>query len=74
MGEALETQSTGRVQATPHRVLSHGVERHSIAFFLEPGLFASVHPFSVEDVEPAVAPEDSYAASLIETLRQTGRA
>ncbi|MEM7116940.1 MAG: 2OG-Fe(II) oxygenase family protein [Chloroflexota bacterium] len=74
MGEALETQSNGRLHATPHRVMSHGVERHSIAFFLEPGLFASVKPFSLSDHETPCAPEDSYAASLIETLRKTGRA
>ena len=74
MGEALASQSNGRVQATPHRVMSHGVERHSIAFFLEPGLGGSVGPFSKEDNEPSPALEDTYAASLLATLRRTDRA
>jgi isopenicillin N synthase-like dioxygenase len=60
--------------ATPHRVLGQGVKRRSLVFFLEPGLFGSIRPFSMEDVEAETPLEDTYAASILHTLRRSGRA
>ncbi|MEM7116291.1 MAG: 2OG-Fe(II) oxygenase family protein [Chloroflexota bacterium] len=74
LGDALETQTAGRLLATPHRVLGQGVKRRSIAFFLEPGLYGSVKPFSVDGVEPDVQLEDTYGWSIMQTLINSGRA
>ena len=74
LGDAMETQTAGRMQATPHRVLGQGLKRRSIVFFLEPGLFASVKPFSLEDNEGQTPLADSYAESIMATLRSSGRA
>lgn len=41
-GNTMETMSDGVFHATPHRVLGRGAERHSLGFFLEPALDASV--------------------------------
>ena len=48
LGETLETQSSGRMPATPHRVYSTGKTRHSMVYFLEPNLFGSIKPFSTD--------------------------
>ena len=74
LGETLETQSSGRVRATPHRVYSTGKTRQSMVFFLEPNLFGSIKPFANEPSESRPSNEDTYAASMIRTLRKTGRA
>ena len=74
LGETLETQSSGRVGATPHRVYSTGKTRQSMVFFLEPNLFGSIKPFAEEPSESRPSNEDTYAASMIRTLRRTGRA
>ncbi len=74
LGETLETQTSGRMRATPHRVYSTGKTRQSMVFFLEPNLFGSTRPFSKERSEPSSSIEDTYAASMIRTLRRTGRA
>ena len=74
LGETLETQSSGRVSATPHRVYSTGKTRQSMVFFLEPNLFGSTKPFGKEQSEPRPSNENTYAASMIKTLRRTGRA
>jgi isopenicillin N synthase-like dioxygenase len=74
LGEALDTQTSGRMHATPHRVYSTGKTRHSMVFFLEPNLFGSVKPFSTEPNEPIASDENTYAASMINTLLNTGRA
>jgi len=74
LSETLETQASHRFAATPHRVLDYGKLRRSIVFFFEPGLFSSTTAFSHEEIEAPVADEDTYAASLLETLRRTGRA
>jgi len=74
LGEALETQTSGRMRATPHRVYSTGNNRQSMAFFFDPNLYSSVKPFSTVPNEPRASDEDTYAASMINTLRETGRA
>ncbi|MEM7334733.1 MAG: 2OG-Fe(II) oxygenase family protein [Chloroflexota bacterium] len=74
LGDALEAQTNGRLLATPHRVLGQGVKRRSIAFFLEPGLYGSIRPFSVDGVEEEVKLEDTYGESIMKTLRASGRA
>ncbi len=74
LGESLETQSSQRFLATPHRILGHRHIRHSMVFFLEPGLFSSTQPFSKDSFEQSPLEENTYAASLVETLRKTGRA
>ena len=74
LGETLETQSLGRVSATPHRVYSTGKNRQSMVFFLEPNLFGSTEPFGKEQSEPRPSNENTYAASMVKTLRKTGRA
>ncbi len=71
--EALETQTSGRLRATPHRVYNTGKARQSMVFFLEPNLFASVNGFSAEPNEPRAPDAETYAASMINTLRKTGR-
>lgn len=74
LGEALQMQSSGRFVATPHRILGYGQIRQSAVFFLEPNLFSSVRAFSSDanDIKPLDS--DTYAASMLETLRKTGRA
>ncbi|MDE0921298.1 MAG: hypothetical protein OSA08_14565 [Arenicellales bacterium] len=71
--EALETQTSGRLHATPHRVFNTGKQRQSMVFFLEPNLFASVNSFSAEPNESCAPDLETYAASMINTLRETGR-
>ena len=45
-GDMLQVWSNGRVKAAEHRVRASkaGGERHSIAFFLNPGYEANIHP------------------------------
>ena len=71
--EALEKQSSGHLRATNHRVYDTGNARQSMVFFLEPNLCSSVKAFSTMPAEPPASDEDTYAASMIETLRKTGR-
>ena len=71
--EALETQTSGRLHATPHRVFNTGKQRQSMVFFLEPNLFASVNSFSAEPNESCAPDLETYAASMINTLCETGR-
>lgn len=44
LGTVLEIMTGGKVPATPHRVIDHGICRQSIGFFLEPGLGAQLEP------------------------------
>ena len=74
VGESLQSQSSNRIIATPHRILGRGQMRHSMAFFLEPNLFSSIRTFSKDSNEETPVDEDTYAASMLETLRKTGRA
>ena len=74
LGEALETQSSANFVATPHRVLGWDKVRHSIVFFLEPNLSSNTNAFSKNSTEEAAADNETYAASMINTLRETGRA
>ena len=48
LGTVLEIMTGGKVPATPHRVIDHGVPRQSIGFFLEPGLCAQLAPLTAE--------------------------
>ena len=74
LGETLETQSLGRVSATPHRVYSTGKTRQSMVFFLEPNFFGSTEQFSKGQSEQRPSNENTYAASMVKALRKTGRA
>ncbi|MDH3633063.1 MAG: hypothetical protein OES20_00010 [Gammaproteobacteria bacterium] len=74
LGEALETQSSRKFVATPHRVLGWDRVRHSIVFFLEPNLFSSTNAFSENSCDETPSNDETYAASMINTLRKTGRA
>ena len=74
LGEALETQSSRNFVATPHRVLGWDRVRHSIVFFLEPNLFSSTSVFSKNPSEETPPDSETYAASMIDTLRKTERA
>ena len=51
-GALLERWTSGRVRATPHRVLSGGPIRHSIPFFFEPRADAVIEPLSLPDAVP----------------------
>ena len=73
LGEALETQSSRTFVATPHRILGSNTVRHSIVFFLEPNLFSSINAFSKSSPDENSTDEETYAASMINTLRNTGR-
>jgi isopenicillin N synthase-like dioxygenase len=73
-GEALQMQSCGRFVATPHRILGYGQIRQSVVFFLEPNLFSSIQAFSSDSNDIRPFDSDTYAASMLETLRKTGRA
>ena len=48
LGTVLEIMTGGKVPATPHRVIDHGIPRQSIGFFLEPGLGAQLAPLTAE--------------------------
>lgn len=74
LGETIESQTSGRMRATPHRVYSTGKTRQSMVFFSEPNLFGSIKPFGTRPNEQCANNEDTYAASMINTLRATGRA
>lgn len=74
LGETLETQSSRKLAATPHRILGRNRVRHSVVFFLEPNLFASTGAFSKNSPDDVPTDEETYAASMINTLRKTGRA
>ncbi|MFT5112487.1 MAG: isopenicillin N synthase-like dioxygenase [Parasphingorhabdus sp.] len=62
------------MRATPHRVYGTGKTHQSMVFFIEPNLFDSIKPFSLKPNEPRADDEDTYAASMLNTLRKTGRA
>jgi isopenicillin N synthase-like dioxygenase len=47
-GQVLEQWSAGRIRATEHRVLGHGRERHSIAFFYEARADAIIAPLPLD--------------------------
>src|SRR5580704_9100477 len=51
-GALLERWTSGRVRATPHRVLSAGPIRHSIPFFFEPRADAVIEPLPLPDAVP----------------------
>lgn len=70
LGMAIHSMTNGLFQATPHRVLGKGGSRQSIGFFLEPNLHSSVKPFVIDEVEPAAADEDSYAAALLKVFAE----
>lgn len=38
LGDVIEAITGGRIPATPHRVVGHGIARQSVGFFLEPRL------------------------------------
>ncbi|PSL20709.1 2OG-Fe(II) oxygenase family protein [Shimia abyssi] len=42
LGDVVDAMSDGRIPATPHRVVGHGVQRRSVGFFLEPRLDAQL--------------------------------
>jgi isopenicillin N synthase-like dioxygenase len=47
-GQVLEQWSAGRIRATEHRVLGHGRERHSTAFFYEARAEATIAPLPLD--------------------------
>jgi isopenicillin N synthase-like dioxygenase len=47
-GQVLEHWSAGRIRATEHRVLGHGMERHSIPFFYEARADATIAPLPID--------------------------
>ncbi len=53
LGTVLERMTSGRVPATPHRVVDHGTPRQSIGFFVEPGLEVALGPISAGAAQPA---------------------
>ncbi len=52
LGDVLSVMTEGRVRATPHRVVDHGVSRRSVGFFLEPGLSARLAPIGEAGTVP----------------------
>ncbi|MBX9719540.1 MAG: hypothetical protein K2X36_11990, partial [Microbacteriaceae bacterium] len=50
IGDALSAWTAGRCRATPHRVIA-SCERHSLAFFFDPNLSATVRPLLTLDNE-----------------------
>jgi isopenicillin N synthase-like dioxygenase len=52
LGTVLELMTAGRVPATPHRVIDHGIARQSIGFFVEPGLATRLAPIAEGDATP----------------------
>ena len=50
-GKLLERWTGGRIRATEHRVLGNDAARHSIAFFYEPRIDASIAPLPIEGAE-----------------------
>ena len=51
-GALLERWTSGRVRATPHRVLSAAPTRYSIPFFFEPRVDAVIEPLPLPDAVP----------------------
>lgn len=47
-GQVLEHWSAGRIRATEHRVLGHGMERHAIPFFYEARADATIAPLPID--------------------------
>lgn len=64
LGDVLEMMTDGAIRATPHRVVDHGGERHSIGFFLEPALGASM--------TGSTDPADTYCWRALQRLRGYG--
>jgi len=48
-GRLLETLTSGRIKATPHRVVARNEERFSIAFFYEPSVDALIKPLPIDN-------------------------
>ncbi|MFM8268384.1 MAG: 2OG-Fe(II) oxygenase family protein [Ilumatobacteraceae bacterium] len=51
LGTVLELMTSGRVPATPHRVLDLGGPRQSVGFFVEPALATRLAPLDVDDAD-----------------------
>lgn len=69
LGTVLEIMTGGRVRATPHRVLDLGVgDRHSVGFFVEPGLGAHLEPIDDGATSPTAG---TYGAHLQERFHAT---
>jgi len=51
-GALLERWTSGRVRATPHRVISREATRYSIPFFYEPRVDAVISPLPIADASP----------------------
>lgn len=69
VGTVMEQLTSGRVRATPHRVLGNGSARRSMGFFLEPALTAPVTPAnsSGNGEETHIPIQDTYAYLVLKT-------
>jgi len=77
VGTVMEQLTSGRVRATPHRVVGNAGSRRSMGFFLEPALSAAITPadFSTTPDKPDIKPatpittpvQDTYAWLLLKT-------
>lgn len=69
VGTVMEQLTSGRVRATPHRVLGNGSARRSMGFFLEPALTAPITPAVTSGgaAHSSVPIQDTYAWLLLKT-------
>ena len=65
LGDVFESLTSGRLKATPHRVLDSAEQRCSIGFFVEPNPAASCGPLDAEATDEQRPGGDSYAALLL---------
>lgn len=56
LGGALQRWTNDRFAATPHRVLGNGVDRHSVPFFFEPAVDATIACIPTAAAPPRHAP------------------
>lgn len=67
VGTVMEELTSGKIRATPHRVMGNGAARRSMGFFLEPALSAPITPAGSSGNEDAAHIENTYAWLLLKT-------
>lgn len=73
LGDVLSIMTEGRIPATPHRVVDHGVTRQSIGFFLEPALSARLAPLDAAEASEGRPGAGTYGWHLMRTFHERPR-
>ncbi len=73
LGDVLSIMTDGKIPATPHRVVDHGVTRQSVGFFLEPALSARLAPIGASAAQEDRIGAGTYGWHLMSTFHERPR-